>query len=162
MRYRCLDGIIHNIREISWNFESLRELMSIMFASRVQLCWTYPTTHISHIPYTFQNRNVYISDLNGALWNLGQVHCGICESGLLGANNSATKWPHNKLASFWHCIMWTDIPSTSGQRYYWYWLRADSWQISPLLVLQVFARVLARHVEWYRLFSEHAPNVLNC
>ena len=30
-----------------------------------------------------QNRNVHISVLNGALWYMGQVHCGICEIGLL-------------------------------------------------------------------------------
>ena len=30
--------------------------------------------HLSHIPqYTIQNRNVHISVLNGALWDMGQV-----------------------------------------------------------------------------------------
>ena len=39
---------------------------------------------MSHIPqYTIQNRNVHISVLNGALWGIEQVHCGICESGQL-------------------------------------------------------------------------------
>ena len=28
---------------------------------------------------TIQNSNVYISVLNGALWNMRQAHCGICE-----------------------------------------------------------------------------------
>ena len=38
--------------------------------------------HLSHIPqFTIQNRNVHISVLNGALWDMGQVHCGICELG---------------------------------------------------------------------------------
>ena len=36
-----------------------------------------------HIPHmlqcTIQNSNVYISVLNGALWNMRQAHCGICE-----------------------------------------------------------------------------------
>ena len=33
-----------------------------------------------HIPqYTIQNRNVYISVPNGVLWDMQQVHCGICE-----------------------------------------------------------------------------------
>ena len=37
-----------------------------------------------HIPqYTIQNRNVHISVLNDVLWDMGQVHCGICELGLL-------------------------------------------------------------------------------
>ena len=34
--------------------------------------FTNPTTHLSHIPeYTIQNRNVPISVLNGALWDMG-------------------------------------------------------------------------------------------
>ena len=38
---------------------------------------TNPTMHLSHIPqYTIQNRDV------GVLWDMGQVHCGICEIGL--------------------------------------------------------------------------------
>ena len=37
-----------------------------------------------HIPqYTIQNRNMYISVLNDALSDTEQVHCGICEIGLL-------------------------------------------------------------------------------
>ena len=40
--------------------------------------------HLSHIPQcTIQNRNVHISVLNGALWDMKQEHCGICEIGLL-------------------------------------------------------------------------------
>ena len=46
-----------------------------------------------HFPqYTIQNRNVHITVLNGALWDLGQVHCGICEIGLLlWCLNAATR-----------------------------------------------------------------------
>ena len=34
--------------------------------------------HLFHIPqYAIQNRNVYISVLNGALWEMEQVHSGI-------------------------------------------------------------------------------------
>ena len=41
------------------------------------------TMHMSHIPQcTIQNRNVLISVLNGALWDIRQVHCRICEIGL--------------------------------------------------------------------------------
>ena len=40
--------------------------------------------HLVHIPKcTNQNRNVHISVLNGALWDMGEVHCGICELGQL-------------------------------------------------------------------------------
>ena len=39
--------------------------------------------HLFHIPeYSIQNRNVHISVLNGALWDMEQVHSGICEIGL--------------------------------------------------------------------------------
>ena len=38
---------------------------------------------LSHIPQrTIHDRNVYISVLNGALWDMGQVHDGKCEIGL--------------------------------------------------------------------------------
>ena len=44
--------------------------------------FTNPIVHLSHIPQcTIQNRNVHISVLNAALWDMGQVHCGICEIG---------------------------------------------------------------------------------
>ena len=40
--------------------------------------------HQSDIPQcTIRNRNVHISVLSGALWDMGQVQCGICEFGLL-------------------------------------------------------------------------------
>ena len=42
-----------------------------------------PTMHLFHIPQYTQNRNVHISVLNGVVWDMGQVHCGICETGLL-------------------------------------------------------------------------------
>ena len=39
--------------------------------------------HLSHIPqYTIQNWNVHISVINGVLWDIRQVQCGICEIGL--------------------------------------------------------------------------------
>ena len=39
-------------------------------------------SHNTPVPYpqcTIQNRNVHISVLNGALWDMGQVCCGIWE-----------------------------------------------------------------------------------
>ena len=33
--------------------------------------------------YNIHNRNVHISVLNGALWDIKQVHSGICDIGLL-------------------------------------------------------------------------------
>ena len=48
-----------------------------------QTKFTNPTNQLSHIPQcTIQNRNVFIAVLNSALWDMGQVHCGICEIGL--------------------------------------------------------------------------------
>ena len=45
--------------------------------------FTNHTMHLSHIPQcTIQNRNVPISVLNDALWDMEQLQCGICEIGL--------------------------------------------------------------------------------
>ena len=42
--------------------------------------FTNPRMHLFHIPQcSTQNRNVHISVLNGAWWNMEQVHSGICE-----------------------------------------------------------------------------------
>ena len=50
-----------------------------------QLTWcTNPRMHLIHISQcSIQNRNVHISVLKGALWDMEQVHSGICEIGLL-------------------------------------------------------------------------------
>ena len=46
--------------------------------------FTNPRMHLFHIPQcNIQNRNVHISVLNVALWDMEQVHSGICEIGLL-------------------------------------------------------------------------------
>ena len=39
---------------------------------------------------TIHNRNVCISVLNSALWDMGQVHCGICEMGLFLSHNACS------------------------------------------------------------------------
>ena len=45
-----------------------------------------PKMHLFYIPEcSIQNRNVHISVLNGASWEMEQVHSGICEIGLLDA-----------------------------------------------------------------------------
>ena len=41
------------------------------------------TCSISHVRCSTPNRNGHICVLNGALWNMEQVHSGICEIGLL-------------------------------------------------------------------------------
>ena len=44
--------------------------------------------HLIHIPLcSIQNRNVHISVLNGALWDMEQVHSGIFELGQLRHNH---------------------------------------------------------------------------
>ena len=44
------------------------------------IIFTNPTIHLSHTPQcTIQNRNMHIFLPNGALWDIGQVHFGICE-----------------------------------------------------------------------------------
>ena len=51
----------------------------------VTLRWTNLVNTTIHLFYisqsTIQNRNVHISVLNGALWDMGLVHCGVCEWG---------------------------------------------------------------------------------
>ena len=50
----------------------------------VFLIETAPRMHLFHIPQcSIQNRNVHISVLDGALWDIEQVYSGICEIGLL-------------------------------------------------------------------------------
>ena len=46
--------------------------------------------HLYHIPQcSIQNRNVHISVLNGALWDMEQVRYVICEIGLLSYTKSS-------------------------------------------------------------------------
>ena len=53
--------------------------------------------HLFHIPQcTSQNRNMQISVLNGALLDMEQVHCGICEFGQL---TQAITWTNGELES---------------------------------------------------------------
>ena len=47
-------------------------------------------SHISH--YTIQNGNMYIFVLNGALWNMGQVHCVIYGIGLFTRSSYVNQW----------------------------------------------------------------------
>ena len=45
---------------------------------------TNPSINLFHTPqFPIQNRNVHISVLNGALWDMKQVDCGICKLGQL-------------------------------------------------------------------------------
>ena len=49
---------------------------------------TNPTVHLSRIiKCTIQARLVHISVMNGALWDIGQVHWGNCETGLFDHAN---------------------------------------------------------------------------
>ena len=62
-----------------------RQCIPILSIAILQTNYQNPTIHLSHIPqYGIQNRGVYITVVYGALWEVGQVHCGICEIGLLG------------------------------------------------------------------------------
>ena len=83
---------------------------------------TNSTMHRSHIPQcTSQNRNVHISVLNGVLWDMGQVQCGICEIVLLSRvpafkNTSGCRLP----GECWHGTCWTNtvracLVSCSGE-----------------------------------------------
>ena len=46
-----------------------------------------------HIPQcSIQNRDVHISVLNGALWDMEQVHSGICKLGQLYKKSQEDGW----------------------------------------------------------------------
>ena len=48
-----------------------------------------PRMHLFHIPQSsIQNRNVHISVLHGALWDMEQVHSGICELHISNLNGA--------------------------------------------------------------------------
>ena len=72
---------------------------------------------------TIQNRNVHISVLNGALWGMGQVHCGICEIGLL----------------FWRKIICQALATPSARL---------SWQPENACELQCILPQVARKQTW--------------
>ena len=84
--------------------------------------------HLSHTPqYTIRTKNDPISLLNGALWDMGQVHCGYCETGIFGspvmtiithcylARMKLLGLPSNCLESY----QWLKLIS------YWYFLDID-------------------------------------
>ena len=79
----------------------------------VFLIETAPRMRLSHTPqHTIQNSNVHISVLNGVLWDMAPVHCGICEIALLHwwdmnhILNSQIK-PHNtRSGASYGCILW--------------------------------------------------------
>ena len=50
----------------------------------------FPTMH-----HSVQYRNVHISVLNGALWDMEQAHCRICEIGLLKCATRSRKIPRD-------------------------------------------------------------------
>ena len=62
------------------------------------LTFTNTTMHLFHIPQcTIQNRNVHISILNSALWDMEQMHCGICEVDLILLNSFVSLFGQNCL-----------------------------------------------------------------
>ena len=72
---------LHNIRTLPMYFKIDRYVLlsTLYLNSQIPQC----TYRVSHNVNT-QNKNVYVSVLNGALWDMGNVHCSICENGLLG------------------------------------------------------------------------------
>ena len=71
----------------------------------VQIIDQFHKYHNAPVPYpqcTIQSKNAHISALNDALWDMKQVHCGICELGQLG-----TLWPDGRIRLFctWHYLI---------------------------------------------------------
>ena len=52
---------------------------------------------------SIQNRNVHISILSGALWDLEQVYCGICELGHFKLPNATNEKLNRKRISAEFC-----------------------------------------------------------
>ena len=63
-----------------------------------ELGWfTNPRMHLFHTPQcSIQNRNVHISVLSGALWDMEQVHSGICEIALVCSKLSSNVVRHSQ------------------------------------------------------------------
>ena len=68
-------------------------LLCAPFIARHYTNFTNPIIHLFRIPpCSIQNRNVHISVLNGALWDMEQVYSGICELGHLKCKFLASIW----------------------------------------------------------------------
>ena len=79
---------------------------------------TNPIMQLSHIPqYTMQNRNVYISVLNGVLWGMGQSNFGVCEIGLL-----CVALKYSRIVWLWHyepTRLWRSVLIANGYSHSW-------------------------------------------
>ena len=80
-------------------------------------CWLIFNRPISQTPqftchmYTIENRNGHISVPNGVLCDMEQVHCGICETGLLDPQEQSSGKSESKYNNFhprkcnWKCCL---------------------------------------------------------
>ena len=76
--------------------------------------------HLFHIPEcSIQNRNVPISVLNGAFWDMEQVHSGICKIGLV-------EW-HHLIETLWHIYT-----NRLGHNWFRWQCQAINWASSDL------------------------------
>ena len=78
------DGVVHHMI-IIWIHGS--EVVSIVSSET-----TYPTMHLPPYPtiYHIGTKKCTFLFQNGAFWDIGQVHCGICETDLLSQVQSNT------------------------------------------------------------------------
>ena len=57
---------------------------SFLPTNQLSCCTKKLTMYLSYIlEYTIRNRSVHSSILNGVLWDMGRVHCGICKAGVI-------------------------------------------------------------------------------
>ena len=69
-RHHDVTGIWYPTHIYQHRFSEIRPLTNL----------TNPIMHLFHNPQcTIQNKNVRISVLSVELWDMGQVHCGVCE-----------------------------------------------------------------------------------
>ena len=78
---KCSNFVIWSLWSAKWKYQAI----SISWYT-IELIHN-PAMDLSHISQcTIQNRNVHISVLKGALWDMEQIHCRICEVDLFRGN----------------------------------------------------------------------------
>ena len=110
-------------------FKLIQEVGTLIWDSTTLMCWARMINLLSHL---WPGDN--ISVLNGALWDMGRVHCGICESGWLTGSvwnipcNMDINW-QDKFVPCWIYLRkhkYVHAFSIVSQ----YWDGTDSWNFS--------------------------------
>ena len=117
-----------------------------------------PTMHLSHIPQcTIQIRNVHISVLNGALWDIGQVNHGICECAhFVGYTTGSTCHIDNGMVCLWICPIQIKLQANMYEGFYVNWFLQQRGTIQ----MQFIQWILDQHMKRERIYMQN--NVYRC